>query len=314
VSALAHPPAPAGADPAARSLLESATGWLRTNLHWFRPEQWALHLPERAFDAQPPLELLLLARRLGPRHPFTAVALDAVAPVVDRDAVRAHLTRPDDLLRWWILLVALLHATGRPRPRLVALAQVALDAEFPDLSGTLPVEHLELRYALDLAGLSGPLAPAAELAAIALAELAGRADRLTSDDAYSLSHVVLYAADLGRRPLPLDPRPIAPLLADQLAVQIELGDHDLTAELVHCARIAGLADAPVVRRGLDALLAARHADGAVPSPPFDPTVQARLRGGVLAGYRFATRYHTTLVTALAAADRLLAGDAHPAPR
>lgn len=297
-------PAPARPDADALALLESSTGWLRANLDWFRPEHWARHLPERAFDAQPALELLLLARRLGARHPFTAAALDVAAPVVDRPAVRAHLTAPDEHLRWWVLLLALLHATGAPRPQLVQLAGTALADGFPDLTDALPVEHLELRYALDLAGLPGPLPPASELAATTLADLAARADRLDPVDAYSLTHLVFYATDLGHHPLPVDSRPVAAMLLGQLAVQIDQGDHDLTAELVHCARVAGVGDDPVVRQGLRALLAARHPDGAVPSPPFDPAVQARLHGGERAGYRFATRYHTTLVTALAAADRL----------
>jgi uncharacterized protein DUF6895 len=297
-------PAPARPDAAALALLESSTGWLRANLDWFDPQRWARDLPERAFDAQPALELLMLARRLGGRHPFAAEALDVAAAVVDRPTVRAHLADPDEFLRWWVLLVALLHATGRPRPRLVALAGATLATRFPDLTDALPVEHVELRYALDLAGLPGPLPPAPELAATALADLADRADRLDGVDAYSLTHLVYYAADLGRRPPPMDRRTVAAMVLGQLAVQLDHGDHDLTAELVHCARVAGVGDDPLVHRGLRALLAARHPDGAVPSPPFDPAVQARLRGGERAGYRFATRYHTTLVTALAAADRL----------
>jgi hypothetical protein len=286
----------------AGELLDSSTAWLRTHLSWFDPWLWARYLPERAFFAQPTLELLLLTRVLGEDHELTAPALRMAASVVDGAKFRERLEQPDDLLRYWVYLLGLLHSGGHPRPELVALAGTALRANFPDLAPLLPVEHLELRYALDLAGLPGPLGTAAELTGTALDDLDSRADALTEVDAYSLTHLVLYATDMGARPLPVDPAPVRRMVRRQLAEQVAAGDHDLTAELVHCARIAGLADDSLVRHALLRLLSARHLDGAVPSPPYDPAVAARLRRGELVGYRFATRYHTTLTCALAAAD------------
>jgi hypothetical protein len=209
------------------------------------------------------------------------------------------------MLRYWIFLLALLHSGGHPRPELVELAQATLDARVPDLAAMDPVERQELRYVVDMAGMRVALPTHPELAAVALDDLLSRADRLASEDVYALTHMVLYASDLGSATLPLDQEPLRGMVREQLRQQIELGDLDLIAELVHCARIVGLRGDQLVLHGLRELLAAQHADGAVPSPPFDQAFQEGLRGGTLAGYRFATRYHTTLVTALAAADHLL---------
>ena len=245
-----------------------------------------------------------MIRRLGGRTRLTEPALRVAAAVTDRQVVRGYFERPDEMLRYWFFLLTLLHSSGYPRPELIALAKTALDVKFPDLRGLLPVERQELRYSLDLAGVPTTMPTHAELAAAALDDLLSRSDSLDMVDAYALTHLVLYAADLGAAPLPLDPEPVRKLVREQLDVQIALGDHDLTAELVQCARIAGIRDDPLVLRGLRTLLAAQHEDGAVPSPPFDATIHERLRGGELAGYRFAARYHTTLVTAMAAADHL----------
>jgi hypothetical protein len=292
---------------AAAALRDSTCRWLWSHLDWFHPEVWARHLPVREFDAQPALELMLLSRRLGGCDRLTEPALRVAAAVVDRQVFRGYFEDPDHLLRYWLFLLALVHAGGLPRPELVALAGEALRRRFPNLRGMLPVEHQELRYALDLAGLDAPLPSHQELAATAIADLLTRRDNLSTMDAYSLTHVVLYGADLGNRPLPLELGPIREMVREQLEVYIEAGDHDLTAELMHCARIVGIGRDPLVLRAMAGLLAAQHDDGGVPSPPFNLVIQAGLPPDQLAGYRFAARYHTTLVTALATTDHLARG-------
>lgn len=294
------------ADPAG-VLLDGALGWLHGQLDWFRPTHWARHLPIREFDAQPALELLLLARSLDrdapAAGPLVEAALDVAANIVDSTEFRTRLLRRDHLFRYWLFLLALLHAGRRPRPDLLGAVQAMLDAD-PDPGPQDPVERVELRYVLDLAGLRAPLGELPELAAAALRSLDRGAAELSDNDVYGLTHLVLYAADLGASPLPVDAAAVRLLVRALLPAQLDRADHDLTAELLLCAQVVDLGGDPLVLRGWRALAAARHDDGAVPSPPYDPVVEAGLEGGVRAGYRFATRYHTTLVTALAAADRL----------
>lgn len=304
------------ADPA-HALLEGTLGWLNGHLDWFRPAHWAQHLPVREFDAQPALELLLLARNLRRETPgagpLVVAAFDVAACIVDSAEFHTRLLRRDHLFRYWLFLLALLHAGGCPRPELLGAVQDVLDAD-PDPGSLDPVERVELRYVLDLGGLEAPLPAQPKLAAAALRSLDRDAADLSDNDVYGVTHVVLYAADLGAAPLPVDAGTVQRLVRALLPVQLDRADHDLTAELLLCAQVVDLGGDPLVVRGWRALDSARHDDGAVPSPPYDPAVEAGLDGGVRAGYRFATRYHTTLVTALAAAERLRRGGGSAAGR
>lgn len=288
----------------AGTLLDGALGWLERYRGWFRPEQWEQELGiRREFYAQPVLELMLMARSVGATEDsvLVATALDIAAAVVDSDEVRAELLGRGPRFEEWLFLLTLLHASGRPRPELLDAVQALLDAE-PDIG---PMEHpaspAARRYILDLAGLRHPMQSMAEAACTGMKELDRDISHYDDQDIYGLTHLLLYGGDFGAVPLPFDVTPARRLVLELLPGQLGR-DHDLTAELLACAEMLGLGGDPLVVEGWEALLRARHDDGAVPSPPYDPDIEADLTGGVREGYRFATRYHTTLVTVMAATE------------
>ncbi|MGI5128871.1 DUF6895 family protein [Pseudonocardia sp. CA-107938] len=288
-------------------LLDSALDWLTANGDWFRPEKWEQELGiRREFYAQPVLELLLAGRSLAPRRPDLATAVTGRAlaiaeSVVDSDDVRTALLDRGARFEEWLFLLTVVHASGSPRPQLLAALQTGLDDD-PDIG---PIEHpvqlVVRRYLLDLGALRHPTPPMADVARAAMRALDRDADSLDEMDVYGFTHLLLYASDFGADPLPFEPAPTRRLVRELLPAQIGR-DHDLTAELLACAELVGLGADPLVREGWAALRRAQHPDGAVPSPPYDAAVEATVPAGQLAGYRFATRYHTTLATVLAAAQ------------
>jgi hypothetical protein len=288
-------------------LLDGALHWLSANRDWFRPEKWERELGiRREFYAQPVLELLLAGRSLASRRPAEAAAmigraLDIAERVVDSADVRTALLDRGARFEEWLFLLTLVHASGRPRPQLLATLQTGLDAD-PDIG---PIEHpvqlVVRRYLLDLGALRHPTPPMADVARAAMHALDRDVDSFDEMDIYGFTHLLLYATDFGAGPLPFEPAPARRLVRELLPAQIGR-DHDLTAELLACAELVGLGADPLVRDGWAALRRAQHPDGAVPSPPYDAAVEATVPDGQVTGYRFATRYHTTLATVMAAAQ------------
>lgn len=289
-------------------LLDATLDWLAIHLGWFRPPFWARYLTRRPFEAQPALELLLLARCLprGSRAETTqelvGAALDVAEEIVAGPGFRHDLDHADHMFPYHAFLLGLLHAGGRAQPELCALAQERADRYARQIVRGMVhlVQAVELRYAFELAGVATELRPMDELAARAAHRLPADVADCGDDDAYGLTHLVLYATDLGATPLPgVDPGVLDDRTLGLLRRYLDAPDHDLSAELLLCADVLGCGDAPVVDEGWRRLTAAQHADGAVPSPPFDPDFAETLFGAQYIGYRFAMRYHTTLVTAIA---------------
>ncbi|WP_160050044.1 MULTISPECIES: hypothetical protein [unclassified Nocardiopsis] len=286
----------------ASGVLDGALAWLTDHAPWFGT-RWDEHFPPRDFAGATVLELLMLCRLLrrggpGAAHPgaarleraAVAAALDVLPEAGDAPgpAGPAH--------RLWLL--ALLADLGRPTGTVTALAERHPPA-VPG-PGTSPVHALELRHVLGLAGLPAPpeLPGTEPLYDACVAEHAGRTGEY---DAYGVTHTVLYATDFGARPLPGDASRMARVLTGLLRAYLDEGHLDLAAELLLCARIAGGADPGLERRGWEELAAAQRPDGSLPGPPFDAAVLAGRAGERATAYVFRTCYHTTLVTAMAAA-------------
>jgi hypothetical protein len=292
-----HVPHPPTTGPAA---VETACwGWLRANLGWFHPAA-AGRLPRFAdFPEGPAIELLMLCRR---GHAAAAECLPFLHAALTTPGSEERMYRQPGLFRYHALRYALLNATGCRVPSPIArLAALGFGADLTH--ERTPQTLLELRYALDLAGVAHPFGP---LDAQVRGTLLGRPldwAQLTDQELYALTHAVLYATDFGSRPAPswLDSRTIELLLACVL----RSGNLDLTGEFLLCLsaterapRRARSAAAGVVRRAWGQLAARQLDSGAVPGPAFDP---ARASGGD--AYLFATSYHTTITTALAAGGR-----------
>ncbi|GAA4880494.1 hypothetical protein GCM10023222_42110 [Saccharopolyspora cebuensis] len=293
------------------ALLDRSIGWLTEHLDWFRPATWDAHFPPRDFPGTTALELLLLCRSLGPRHrDFTAAAADLAEEVVADPAFLDGLRAADEQFTYHAWLVGLLHRLGRPVPWWRAeIARVLRRGEPWDARAPwrdFPAWQLELRYALDLCAVDCRLPAVPDL--FARCGIADRDPALVDDEtAYEITHVLFYATDFGRAPVPFADEGARRRTGQLVLALVERyrreGHFDLVAELLLCAALTGAGGAAATAEGWRRLLAAQHERGTLPGPPFREAVLTERSGLGATSYVFRTCYHTTVVSALAAAAR-----------
>jgi hypothetical protein len=182
-----------------------------------------------------------------------------------------------------------------------------------------PHRTMELRHALDLAGVPSDLPPYRQLYERTAAARPLNPVFMSKAEAYVLTHVLFYAADLGfRAPLGIDPaeRERLAILVDRLlGMSIVERNWDLVAEFIlsaNCLRSSSRFTAVA----WDCLESAQRAGGAVPGtratlpeghgpdgPPEPHGPHGPWQGSPGQDHHageVSTCYHTTLVTALAA--------------
>ncbi len=135
--------------------------------------------------------------------------------------------------------------------------------------------------------------------ALSVSSLAWEFDHLsgTTDDAYAFTHAILYATDHGRNAVDL-PRPFEQIEADAeaiLAVALDAGNHDLTAEVLWTWPMLGLDWSPLATEAHGFLTGIAESEGFLPGPGFDRTVCDELPMEQRDLYVLQTSYHTTLV-------------------
>lgn len=205
----------------------------------------------------------------------------------------------------------LLNRAGIPCPPLDDIVRTAASHPLASSRETSPYEALEAGWSLGLSGgAQGP--PPAGLAT----------DRpvhplfMAEDDAYAYTHTILYATDLGRRPLP------AHLAADAADVcdagaswSLARADFDLFGEFAISTLFAGTGPTPALRLGLNAWAISWDDLGCVPDRALAGLKpESRSRADV-----FFAIYHANLVAGLLAASLLArpgwleAEDRAPAP-
>src|SRR5205823_9188265 len=104
--------------------------------------------------------------------------------------------------------------------------------------------RMELRYALDLGGFPHRLPSYTQLCR---GTLLGNDEfdvtQLVDTDAYVLTHLLFYLADMGRRPLAFLPRPVVArarrLVRLLLSVYLRRRNWDIVGELLVAARCTG---------------------------------------------------------------------------
>lgn len=288
----------------APGVLEAALSWLRAHAEWFGP-RWDEHFPPRDFDGATVMELLMLCRllrRTAPSAPGGPGLERAAAEVARNTVAGAGRDQGTENLPYRLWTLALLDDLGHPadEPFAAASALAERHPPRPPGGGASPVHALELRHILDLARLPVPadLPGPGPLYEACVAE---HADGTGEYDAYGITHTVLYATDFGDRPPPGDTARLGRVLDDLLRAYLSRGHLDLVAELVLCSRIVHGAPSELERRAWERLAGAQRPDGSLPGPPFDAAVLAERTGEKATAYVFRTCYHTTLVTAMAAA-------------
>lgn len=246
------------------------------------------------------LELVILCRLLRERcggGELVEQCLDRASAVFARPACQERMVRVTSLFTYYALFSALLGrcdraVTGSAGDRLRRLAEDR--RRHPLLLPRNAQGVLELRYALDLARLPHDLPSAADL--YADFALAGSPDltRIDDLDAYAITHVIFYLTDMGAHPLRSEE--LTECVAGLLALSVARRDWDLTAEFLLCWKALGRPPTKLTSFAWRCIGRHQREDGAVLGPRYDPASPHR----DLREYRFATCYHTTLVTAMAA--------------
>lgn len=294
-------------DPSAR-VLDGAVDWLTDNLHWFDPVRWESFLPRRPFPSGTVLELLVLCRVLRRGrlrgHELLTRAIELAERQLDTPAFQAGLRRGDQAFAYHAYLVALLHDAGCPVPRARDRVQSVLDLGSGDQTGAWrTVQHrLELKYILNLGGFLGDLPDLRELVDGSI--VADEPDPLwlRDDEAYAITHVIFYSTDFGGRPMPGNQQ-ISTLCRTMLGVYLATGNLDLAGEFLLCLDALQASDCLVREHGRRLLGEAQRPDGAVPGPLYQRARWAGLSGQQAAAYLFGTCHHTTMVAAMASAER-----------
>jgi len=135
----------------------------------------------------------------------------------------------------------------------------------------------------------------------------------TTLDLYAFTHVVLYASDMGRRPIQW-PRPAGEIMADAeaaLAAAIDADNFDLAAELLWTWPMLGLPWSPAATFSFGILAATQDDHGFLPGPEYSARDHASLPEDQRDEYVLRTSYHATFVMGFLCAAALRPGLAPP---
>jgi hypothetical protein len=250
---------------------------------------------------------------------YVAVTRDKVSPTVQRAAqlFQAASKRPD--FTDWTLrfpaeivnyaeLCAAVDELGGDAGELRYRLQSAVDAGALSQIERLPHRLLELRAALDWAGVVHSLPTIGDICAQTILGKALSAPLLTDSAIYAVTHVIIFGCRFsllqGALPGWLRSAPVRTLLCDLLVVTSQERNWDLLGELLLCWDCLGFEHDQVTAAGWASFLDAFRADGAVlPGPAKDVDDKAK-REVMPAEHAddasdFDHVYHTTLVAVLA---------------
>jgi len=130
-------------------------------------------------------------------------------------------------------------------------------------------------------------------------------------DLYAFTHVIMYASDMGRRPVPL-PRSISEIVKDAevgLAASLDADNFDLAAELLWSWPMLNHDWSPTASFCFQLLADVEAEFGFLPGPQFMLGDQVAVRRPVESEFILRTSYHATLVFGILCAVALLPGRA-----
>ena len=298
-----------------RPRLDAAIGWVEGHCHAFDPFHG-----DRAYRAtlgQRSSELGVALYVHASIFPSERRRLDPLVDYLDRVRERPELTHrvvrnPGE----FVLnadLYGLLRLLGRDDASHRDLLQRAVDAGFLDHVERHPHRELDVRLALEWAGLSHGWPSVQELV-LRSPLIRRRPSPLFLDEAavYALTHIVLFATDFGIAGERLcDAETLAPLAAvvPALAVAACADRHwDLAGELLICHDALDLPRSALWREVWEAFLGQQLENGAFPGPEAALKKAASDQGPPtpeqLEEAHIAHCYHTTLIGWIAIANRI----------
>ncbi|MET9735077.1 hypothetical protein ABZZ79_31875 [Streptomyces sp. NPDC006458] len=297
---------PAEVDPPeVRCAVEArAIAWLAARRTRFDPER-----AEEAgvlFARKALVELALLVglrARLDPSplDPDFGLLLDQVADVAGRASYRELVVRDEGALLLYAGTYAALRLCGREDPEFRRAIEQAVSGRYATCFERIPYRQLDLLHTLELAGVDHTLPTVDAVLPHTLLCADPSAFKLADRDIYAITHTVFYATDFGLRtpnwPNGFDSARAVGLLEALLVLCRRRGNADLVAELVCSLFCLGVRDSAEADRAWTFLVDVQEADGRVDGP--DGVVHPKLGEGDVEYQKWATGYHTTIVTALA---------------
>jgi hypothetical protein len=298
--------------------VSQAIDWVSNNLDRFAPfDDDDIYRPSRM---KPFIELAIMF------SVYVAVTGDTASPTVQSAArmfqaasKRADFTDwtlrfPADIVNYAELCAAV-DELGGDAVELRHRLQSAVDVGALSQIERLPHRLLELRAALDWAGVVHSLPPIGDICAQTILGKPLSAPLLPDAAIYAITHVILFGSRFGlmQCALPewLQSAPVRSLLCDLLVVTSQERNWDLLGELLLCWDCIGFEHDLITIAGWASFLGAFRADGAVlpADGPVLPTAANDEDGGanpegMLAQHAdeasdFNRVYHTTLVAILA---------------
>ena len=293
------------------SSVSLAVDWVFNHLDRFTPfDDDDTYCPSRT---KPFIELAIMFAV------YVAVTGDTTSPTVQRAAqlFQAASKRPDytdwtlrfpaDIVNYAELCVAV-DMLGGDAGDLRHRLQSAVDMGALFQIERLPHRLLELRAALDWAGVVHSLPPLGDLCAQTILGKAPLAPLLPDSAIYAITHVILFGSRFGlmKGALPewLRSTAVRSLLCDLLVVASQARNWDLLGELLLCWDCIGFEHDLLTTAGWASFLDAFRADGAVPPRPAKGVNRKAKPEGMPAEQAdeasdFDRVYHTTLVAVLA---------------
>jgi len=252
---------------------------------------------------------------------YAAATGDTASPVAgSAGQLFQAASKRDDYVDWalrfpaelvnYAELCAAVHELGGDAGELRRRIQSAVDAGAPYQIERLPHRLLELRAALDWAGIVHSLPSAGDICAQSILGKPLSAPLLSHSTIYAITHVILFGSRFGlmqdgltewlRSP------PVRSLLRDLLVVTSQAQNWDLLGELLLCWDCLGFEHNIVTVAGWASFREAFCADGSVLPSPAKGTDGKMKLGDAQMGEAsdFDWVYHTTLVAVLAGTVRL----------
>lgn len=282
----------------------AAIGWVSAHLDRFSPfDEHDAYCPTRT---KPFIELAIML------SVYAAATTDARSPIVRRAATlfqnvskRADFTDwiirlPAEIVNYAELCAAVNELGGNSR-ELRERLQSAVDMGILFQVERLPHRQIELRAALDWAGVTHSLPPLADLCAKTILGQPLFAPLLSDSAIYAITHVIIFASRFGlvQSALPawLRSETIRTLLSDLIVVASQERNWDLLGELFLCWDSMRFEHNGVTVAGWESFLEICRPDGAVPPRSVRDEKETTKDAGEISDFDHV--YHTTLVAALA---------------